>query len=109
LAEKYTYVNVPRDWPKLKRPLESTCSRCNKRLGNHYGLKCPDGKGVFSKRVRKPLKSAVAARSASTNSSYTSALRDKVRKYFHGADSVSINNFIKSVQRLNASKAKHCV
>lgn len=106
LNKNESFVNVPSEWTA---DMDTICSRCGIRFGNHFGLDCPDQKGVFSKRVRKPLKSAVVARSASTNSSYTAALRDKCRKYFKGADSVAINNFIKSVQRLNASKAKHCV
>ena len=56
----------------------------------------------------RPLKIKVAKKPVS-NPSYTAALREKCRKYFHGADSVAVNNFIKSVQRLNASRLKHCV
>jgi hypothetical protein len=62
----------------------------------------------LSSEVCKPLKVKVAARSASTNSSYASALRKRVGEYFPMASVSIVNSFIKSVQRLNASKAKHC-
>jgi hypothetical protein len=66
------------------------------------------GGSCFTNKHRRPLKSAVAARSASTNISYTSALRKRVKDYFPVYSVSVVNAFIKSVQRLNASKAKHC-
>lgn len=57
--------------------------------------------------IRRPLKTKVVDKT-STNISYTAALRKRVGEYFPGQSSQSINNFIKSVQRLNASRAKHC-
>lgn len=52
---------------------------------------------------RKPLKNKVAS------NSYTSELRERVKRYFPKQSSRAVECFIKSVQRLNVSKAKHCV
>jgi len=50
MASKYKYVNIPRAWPDDNGVI---CSRCGARFGYHFGLTCPDKKGVFSKRVRR--------------------------------------------------------
>lgn len=57
--------------------------------------------------VCRPLKTKEVSK-PSSNTSYTAALREKCKHYFDGASNAKINNFIKSVQRLNASRAKHC-
>ena len=61
----------------------------------------------YCRKCVSPLKTAVATKT-SLNSSYTSALREKVEHYFPGFMPNHVTRFIKSVQRLNASKAKHC-
>lgn len=98
---------------ELSRGLDTICVKCKRRFGQHYGYSCyggdPKGKnGVFSKYSSKPLESKVAASSTSTNNSYTAALRERVNRYFPNYSSRSVECFIKSVQRLNVSKAKHC-
>jgi len=55
------FINVPRKWTDN---MDAVCSNCGRRFGNHFGLDCPDKAGVFSKRQRKPLKSAVATKTS---------------------------------------------
>jgi hypothetical protein len=55
------FVNVPRGWTG---DMDVICSNCGERFGVHSELECRDGKGVFSKRVRKPLKTAVAVKTS---------------------------------------------
>lgn len=68
MAKKYVYEIIPAPWPKNDPGMDTICARCKKRLGTHFELKCCDRKGVFSKRVRKPLDAAESANSQSLTS-----------------------------------------
>lgn len=75
---------------------------------SHCWIRSVNYPGFQSKfKYRRPLKSNVAASSTSSNISYTAALREKCRKYFpESIGQKRINNFIKSVQRLNAAEKR---
>jgi len=51
---KYRYKIVLAGWPGVKTTTTTICAGCGVKYGLHdaFSLECPDGSGVFSKRVR---------------------------------------------------------